>query len=319
MEIASAPAEVVVPPAQQALVSAPVGGVIARLFVAEGDAVTAGQTLAELESAELLERQHMYLDKLAAEELASAQEERDRGLFAEGIIAERRMQETAAAARAARAELDQARMQLEFAGFSAGDLDRLAAQRELRPELTIRAPFAGVVSVVHTEVGARLDTLDPVLGIADLSDLWIELRLRQESASQVAPGMTVAADVGARAVGGTITTVGRVVDPDTQTVLVRAELDATAIPLRAGQFLVTRVLAKPPGGVAYGIPTAAVTRHGNEQWVFVREGETFAAEAITVLAQGDALVYVAEPIEADVAIEGISALKALWLAGDEGN
>src|SRR5512143_2060139 len=57
VELAAVPGEVVVPPTRQTLVSAPAGGVVARLLVAEGDAVKAGQPVAEIESVEYVERQ----------------------------------------------------------------------------------------------------------------------------------------------------------------------------------------------------------------------------------------------------------------------
>jgi len=319
IEVASAPAEVVVPAAQRALVSAPLAGVIVRLLVAEGDTVAAGQPLAELQSAEFLDRQREYLDAVAAAELAGAQESRDRGLFEEGIIAERRRDESVAAARAARVQRDMTRAQLQLAGLSSADLVRLDTGRELATRIVLRAPLAGVVAAVHAEIGARLDALDAVLEVADLSTLWLELRLRQESSAGVAVGMGVVAAAGDATVRGTVTTVGRVVDPQSQTVLVRATLEGVSVPLRAGQFLTARVLARPSSGAAYSVPVAALSRSGGEQVVFVRNGATFTAQPVAVLAEGGARAYVAERIDGEVAVEGISALKSLWLASEEGS
>ncbi len=316
IELAAVPAEVVVPPERQALVSAPAGGVVVRLLVAEGDAVTAGQPVAELDSVEYLERQRDYLDAAAAAELTQAQETRDRGLFAEGIIAERRVSETAAAARSARARLDQARAQLTLAGLTAAELGRLEAQRQFSSRITLRAPFAGVVAAEHAKVGARVDTLDPVLAIADLRKLWLTLRLPQENAARVTPGMLVSVTSGGQTLTGNVTMVGGVVDSATQTVLVRAAVDNVQHVLRAGQFLTARVLARSAGGLVYAVPVAAVTRNGSDVLLFVRSGSGVIAQRIDVLADDGKRVYVASGIGADavVALEGISALKALWLA-----
>jgi cobalt-zinc-cadmium efflux system membrane fusion protein len=318
VEVAAAPAEVVVPPARQALVSAPQAGVVARLLVAEGDAVERGQPVAEIDSAEFLDRQRDYLDAAAAHELAAAQEARDRGLFEEGIIAERRLAEAAAEARATRAKLDQARAQLALAGFTDADLARLAARRELATRMVLRAPFAGVVAAAHADVGARVDALDPVLAVADLSELWLELRLSEAAAARVRPGMLAAVAVGGETVTSAITTVGRVVDPMSQTVLVRASVSDPGALLRAGQMLTAHVLAQSDAK-AYAVPSAAVTRVGGEVLVFVRSGPSVTAQPIEVLADDGARVYVVSGIDAGtlVAVDGISALKALWLADQE--
>ena len=66
IELAAAPASVVVPPARQALVSAPLGGVVARLLVADGDAIDAGDVVAELDSVDYVELQRDYLRAVAA-------------------------------------------------------------------------------------------------------------------------------------------------------------------------------------------------------------------------------------------------------------
>lgn len=318
VEYAAAPAEVVVPPARQALVNASHGGVVVRLLVAEGDAVTAGQVVAELDSLDYVEHQRDYLDALAAAELATAQEARDRGLFDDGIIAERRVAESAAAARAARARLDHLRAELELAGATTADLARLAERRELGKRIVLRAPFAGIVAAVHAQIGSRVDVLDPVLAVADLRELWLELRVPQERAANIVPGMLAAVTSGRTTVSGTITTVGGVVDAATQMVLVRAVVDNTGGALRAGQFLTAHVLSRPEG-VVYAVPAAAVTRHEGKLLLFVRRGGDLVVQPISVVADAGERVYIGGGIAAGslIAVDGISALKALWLQADE--
>jgi RND family efflux transporter MFP subunit len=236
IEYAAAPAEVVVPPARQALVNASHGGVIVRLLVAEGDAVTAGQVVAELDSLDYVEHQRNYIDALAAFDLAAAQAARDRGLFEDGIIAERRVAESGAAANAARARVDHLRAELELAGLTDADLARLVERRELGKRIVLRAPFSGVVTAVHAQIGSRVDVLDPVAAIADLGELWLELNVSQERAARIVPGMLASAVAGGVAVNGTITTIGGVVDAVTQTVLVRAVVDNKGGMLRPDSF-----------------------------------------------------------------------------------
>jgi membrane fusion protein, heavy metal efflux system len=318
VEVAAAPAEVVVPPAQQAVVSAPVDGVVARLLVAEGEPVTKGQTLAELDSKDFLQWQREYLEAAVAAELAAAQLARDHDLHDEGIIAARRLQETQAQAHAAEVRLDQAGEQLRLAGFDDAARKALVSGRRLSARLVLRAPFDGVVAAVHAKVGARVDSLDAVISIADLRTLWLELHLSQENAAKVERGMVGAVKIGTTDITGPVTVVGRVVDPATQTVLVRVEVENAHGLLRAGQFLAAQVLA-PIEHTTYALPAAAVTRSGGAIFVFVREPSGFAARRIEVVAEDGSRVYVTAGIDRDarVAVEGISALKSLWLSTQE--
>jgi cobalt-zinc-cadmium efflux system membrane fusion protein len=320
VEYAAAPAEVVVPPARQAVVNASHGGVVVRVLVAEGDTVAAGQAVAEIDSLNYGEHQRDYIEAAAQAELATAQEARDRGLYEEGIIAERRVAESAAAARAARARVDHLRAELELAGVTSDGLARLAQQHELGLRIVLRAPFAGAVAAVHATVGARVDALDPVVALADLSELWLELRVPQESAAHIVPGMLVEAESAGETMNGTITTIGGVVDATTQTVLVRGVVDNARGTLRAGQFLTAHVLARPEG-VIYALPGAAVTRHEGESLVFVRRGSELVAQPVGLVADDGERIYIARGLVegAVVAVDGISALKSLWLStADEG-
>jgi cobalt-zinc-cadmium efflux system membrane fusion protein len=320
VEYAAAPAAVVVPPARQAVVNASHGGVVVRVLVAEGDAVTARQPVAEIDSLNYVEHQRDYVEAVAAAELAAAQEARDRSLYDEGIIAQRRVAESVAAARAARARVDHLRAELELAGVTGADLERLTERRELGQRIVLRAPFAGVVAAVHVTAGARVDALDPVVALADLSELWLELRVPQETAGHVEPGMLVTATSAGKTVSGTVTAVGGVVDATTQTVLVRAAVDNTGSVLRAGQFLNARVLARAEGAI-YALPGAAVTRHEGESLVFVRRGGELVAQPVRLVADDGERVYVASGLARDelVAVDGVSALKSLWLgAAEEG-
>jgi len=317
--VATAPAEVVVPPTREALVSAPVGGSVARILAAAGEPVRAGQALAELESPEFLSWQRELIEAAVQDDLAGVQLERDRGLADEGIIAGRRLAETSAHARAARVRLDQARQQLAIAGFTPAEIDRLAATGALAPRLVLRAPFDGVVLEQYAHVGERLESLEAVMRVADLETLWLELHLRPDVAVRVRPGMTAAVSVGGAPLSGAVTTVGRVVDTETQTVLVRSAVANTSNLLVAGQFLQARIFAATEGRATFALPAAAVTRSGDDVIVFARTADGFAAQRIELAAEDDTRVYVTSGVDAttEIAVEGISALKSLWLADAE--
>jgi len=316
--VAAAPAEVVVPPAHEAVVGTPVDGLLVRLLAAVGEEVRRGQPLAELDSAELLYWQREYLEAAAERELAEAQLARDRDLRAAGIIADRRLEETTARAHAAELAVSSARERLRVAGFDSQAIASLGAKRELSARLVLRAPLDGVVAEAHAKVGARVHALEAIVTVADLRTLWLELHVRQEDAAKIAPGMIAAAAVGGATVEAPIAVVGRVVEPATQTVLVRAVADNAGGALRAGQFVAARVLASSESD-AFVVPARAVTRSGDAAYVFLREPAGFAARRVEVIAEDGERVFVGgiDRGGARVAVGGVSALKSLWLAARE--
>ncbi|HKJ88220.1 MAG TPA: efflux RND transporter periplasmic adaptor subunit, partial [Gammaproteobacteria bacterium] len=87
------PAKVVIPPDQERVISAPQGGLVSSLHAATEETVTAGDLLAEIRSPDLIRMQRDFLQAHSARELARAARDRDKQLFDEGIIPERRYQE----------------------------------------------------------------------------------------------------------------------------------------------------------------------------------------------------------------------------------
>jgi RND family efflux transporter MFP subunit len=312
------PAEVVIPPSQQTAISAPVGGLVSRLFVAEGETVTAGQAVAEISSPDFMRLQREFLESLAADELARNQLERDRSLFAEGIIATRRVQEAEAAARAAGLARSQSRQQLAIAGLDASAVDRLIAARELASVLVLRAPFAGVVIEQNAAVGDSLDAFDPVVRIADLSQLWIEAHVPQEIADRIRPGMRMTAMPGNRRLEADVTTIGRTVNPDTQTVLVRGAAD-NGPALSAGQFMTVTIVSTDESMPTFAVPATAVTRSADATQIFVRSSDGFRMAAVDVITENGETAFVRGDVATNdqIAIDGVSALKSLLAAQQE--
>src|SRR3989344_109216 len=91
-------ARVVLAPGQEQVVSAPLAGVVDQLLVAENDAVKAGQPLMRLISPELGELQLKLMEVNSSSRLSQKALQRERQLFSEGIIPERRVQEAEATA-----------------------------------------------------------------------------------------------------------------------------------------------------------------------------------------------------------------------------
>jgi cobalt-zinc-cadmium efflux system membrane fusion protein len=316
VELGAGPAEIVIPPAQQAVVSAPIGGVINRLLVAEGESVRAGQALAEIQSVGLLAMQRQFVEALSDNELALAQLERDRGLRMDGIIADKRLQETQAAARAAAVALDQMRQQLALAGHSDADIDRLANRRELSATLTLRAPFDGIAIGQHPDLGARIESLDPVYRIADLSQLWLEMHIPQERAARMRIGHYASVAVDGQRFDAKLIHLGHVVDSASQTVLARAVIENQELRLRAGQYLPARIFFRPDAetGPVLAVPATAVVRDGGQTFVFVRVAEGFAVRSVSLIAEDNAFAYLSTGIEprSEIAITGVAVLKSIW-------
>ena len=310
------PAEVAVPNRQMRVVAAPQSGVLESLLVAEGERVEVGQVLAELRSPELVDAQSQYLESLTRLELIETELARDRTLFREGVIAERRLLESQSKQRELTTMVEQRLQLLELAGFGSEDIMTLARTRRLTSRLPVRAPIGGVVLEQMVSTGQSVATAAPLYRVAELNPLWLEIHVPVERIVGVQEGGRVL--LPREDTAGTIVTIGRMVHGQDQGVLVRAEITEGAERLRPGQFVEVQLSAAAEGE-SWRVPLESLVRHAGNAYLFVSRDGGFEALPVRVLAEEEGSAVVAGELTAAdrLAVTGVVAIKAAWLGGAE--
>jgi RND family efflux transporter MFP subunit len=173
--------------------SMPTPGPLAQVHVQRGDRVRAGQLVAELESE--VERAQLAAARLRAasgaiiagrrSELQNAEARlvRARGLAQREIASRQQLEDAQTAVDAAFAALEQAQLDQRLAALEA---DRLQATLDRRRALS---PVDGVVTRVDLNAGEYADTAVPVLTIAEIRPLRVEVYLPLEAYPLVQAGM----------------------------------------------------------------------------------------------------------------------------------
>ncbi|MDO9106389.1 MAG: efflux RND transporter periplasmic adaptor subunit [Methylovulum sp.] len=323
-----APARVVVPSTQEYIVSASQAGLVTRLNAATGDKVEQGEVLAELNSSDLLSMQRLYLKAESELNLGLFTYQRDKKLFEDGIIAERRWQETRSLYHAFASEADEHRQLLEIAGMTAGEIAKLRKTHRLSSALNIRSPITGVVIDRMAVAGARIDSLAPLYRVANLDELWLEINIPQERIAQIKIGDKVLLEKpateaqaleqqtapSALPVSAQITLLGQTVNPENQTILARALLKGAPGDVRPGQRINTQII-QPNNGAVFNVPNTAIAQHEGKSFVFVRTAEGFDASPVNVIGkQGDDSTVSGNFSGTEtIAVKGAVALKANWL------
>lgn len=300
------PARVLVPNEQMRIVSAPVAGMIEMLAVAPGATVKSGQVVAQLASAQALELQRDALQAGSQAALLQQSLKRDEQLFAEGLIAESRLQNTRASAVQASTQASERRQGLSLAGVAPG---------KLGGPLALTATIDGVVLEQGVQLGQRVEASAMIYRIAKLSPLWLEIQAPLDFASGLKEGNVVR--IAGSGVSGRLIAIGRAVDAASQTVLLRATVSQGAETLHPGQ--VVEVDIATPSGRGQRLPAGALARSAGKTLVFVQTaasdaGFTFMPKPVSVLSQGGDSVVV-DGIQAGerVAVAGVSSLKALLI------
>ena len=318
------PARVVLPPSQEQMISAPLAGLVDRVLVGENDSVRSGQALLRLTSPELGELQLKLLETSSKSRLSQKTAQRERLLFADGIIPERRVQEAEAAAEDDRARLQQAQAALRLAGMDAASVTKIEMGGALQDGLTVHAKTAGTVMALDVKVGQRVARADALMRLADTRQLWLDIQLPAKRRTQVAIKGGQIRVVGRDATATTLS-LGSMVS-DSQTITLRAQVTQGATLLRPGEYVQVLVpfaalTSAGSGGEGWSVPVAAVVRQDTKAYVFVRTAKGFSAQPVTVTHSAGVLVQVQGPLKAgqEIAVTSVIALKAAWLGKSGSN
>ena len=276
-----------------------VAGKIERILFEEGARVPAGALLVAIDDRELTAERERVAARL---ELAERRAERQRQLYADGLISDQEYDAAATEADALRAEL------------------RLIEARLAKTE--IRAPFAGVVGLRRISEGAYVSPQTRVTTLIDTDPVKLEFGLPERYAADFGPGRTVEFRVAGvegfrRAV---VYAVEPSVDPATRTVPVRATSPNPDGVLLPGAFADV-ILAVREVAAALTVPSIAIIpeQGGKKVWV-VEDGAAQPRPVETGLRTADRVEVTSGLAEGDrVIVTGLQLVRpgmAVEVAGE---
>lgn len=309
---ASFPAQVVVPPNAEQVISSPVPGLVSQLLVQQNQAVRAGAPLVRIVSPELGQLQLQLLRARARATLARQTAQREQRLFDEGIIPQRRVQESQANLIEGEAALQQAQAALRLAGMPTAAIARIAVSGNLQDSVTLSATHAGIVTEIAVKTGQRVDSAGLLVRIAQTATLWLDIQIPVTEGARWQPGTRV--KVQGREIAARIVSAGPTVSASSQTVLLRAVIEGKAGQVRPGEVLTVELPVGAPTG-SWDLPLSAVAHDGDGAYLFVRTQDGFEARPVKIAASAGQRVQVQGALKAgeQVAVSGVVALKGAWL------
>lgn len=269
-------------------------GRVERILLREGDMAKSGETLARIESRDVSAR---LAQAEAAVTAARAQEENAR-------LMKERMERLYEKQAATKKNLDDATAGYEAAaaGLRAAEEGVKAARVYVGYSL-VTAPFAGVITERHIEVGDMAAPGMPLFVIEDTSRMKVEAAVPESIVPRLSPGLPVEVEVsGAGRRDGTIREVLPAGDPRSRTFTVRVVLDNPDGALRSGAFArltlrgeETTVLAVPETALVSRGPLTGVFVVGGDgrvrlRWITIGERRDGHAEVLTGLDTGERIV-----------------------------
>jgi multidrug efflux pump subunit AcrA (membrane-fusion protein) len=158
------------------------------------------------------------------------------------------------------------RRRLENWDVSAEQIDRLEKSGTVEKTLTIYAPADGVVLDRMVLPGQKLTPNDPLMVIADLSQVWADADIYQSDLTSVKEGTPVEFMTGDKKFSGKVTFITPTLDPATRTMKARFQIPNPELFLKPEMYGTAKFAYEL--GQRLAIPDTAVMRTGTDTYAF---------------------------------------------------
>ena len=179
-------------------------------------------------------------------------------------------------------------------------------------DMTIVAPFDGVVAIPSVEPGERVTSTTPVVAIDDRSALTVEFRIPERFFPKLRAGQSLRLQTPGypnTVFNGKIKTIDSRVDPTSRSITVRAEVPNKRDVLRPGMFF--SVSLTFTGDTVPIVPQLALQWRGGDSYVWVVRGGIAHKTKVRALRRLNQTVLVVGALTAGdlVVVEGVQRVR----------
>jgi RND family efflux transporter MFP subunit len=283
-----------------------INGYVKEIYVKAGDDVKAGTPILRIDSNQQeavvqqatarlatsqaqLQSAKASLDQLIAtkESVVSSVEfnqtefKRFSQLTLEGAATKQRLDETSNNLRNAKSQLGQTKAQIaaqqaniESAKMQIAESSANVSQAKVQLDFyTITAPFTGTVGFIPIKVGDNVSSTTALTTVTQNQLLEVQISVPVQNAPRLRQGMTMQLlnDKDQSVANGTVSFISPNINPQSQSVLVKANFNNDRNQLRVNQFVRARLVWDSKPGIL--VPTTAISRLGGQDFIFVAEGK----------------------------------------------
>ena len=259
----------------QATVRAKLSAEVKRVLVREGDRVTAGQQIAEFDTAQLraqlAERKAQLESSRAQLAMADRTRQANAQLVKQNFISQNAFDTADSAHQVQLAAVATAQAQLELAQLSMTDA-------------VVRAPITGTVSKRHIQPGEKVSFDAPLLSIVDLTQLEVQAQVPISDVTQIRKGMPTHVDVegiNGRKFDGRVERINPSAEPGTRTINIYISLSNEDSLLKAGMFARVLMTVAPEVEVP-ALPLSAVRTEAAQTFVWVLTDHKLARRNVVI-------------------------------------
>jgi len=273
--IATAPGYVVPAPKMLSVVSAPVEGRVASISAHEGEHVSKGQVLLELESLEYGSLVADYLQAKAEEDYNKNRFDRIKLLVDKKISSQSDLDRAQADYLRASTRAKAAYAKLLTIGVTKSEIENFETSETIDPRLKIISPINGVIDQHLIDLGQSVNAYDKLLSVIDNKEILVHGYVAPEDGANLKPGDQVSItrkNMSDQSIDATITSINPALDEENKSLVVNIITKTVNGWPKPGENVRLEIVSEIDHPVIT-IPTSAVVYEGDKAVVFVKNGD----------------------------------------------
>jgi membrane fusion protein, multidrug efflux system len=262
-------------PYLQTMVKSKVAGDVTHILVREGQAVSAGQVLAQIDTADLkarLDAQAATLEEARAKlDIADKNRENNQQLLRQKFISQNAADTTQSAYEAAAALMRSAEAQLRIA-------------RKAMDDANVRAPFTGIIAKKLVGTGEKVGIDSPLFALVDLSRMEIEAPAPASEIPSVRVGQPASFRVDGfadRTFDGRVERINPVTEQGSRSITMYISVANRDGVLRGGMFAKGQIVLDKTAPAAV-VPASAIRDESGQAYVYTIEDGKIGKRAVKV-------------------------------------
>ncbi len=257
--------EMVVPPSEQAAVSAVIGGNIKKINVFQGDKVRKGQVLAVLTHPNYIKLQEDYAQEAQGLDYLKADYERQKKLYNQQAGSGKVFQKAQADYLMAKSRVKALATQLKLLHLSPEKVKK----GQISSEIFLIAPINGYITQIKGKIGAFVNPKEPIFEIVNNNAIHPDFKIYEKDADLVNKGQLIhftLANRPEKEYTAKVFAIGKEFEPETRSIPVHAHLTHPVKGLIPGMYL-TGHLHKDNAYVT-AVPHDAIVKKGTKFFIF---------------------------------------------------
>lgn len=269
--VVKATGQLVLPPANQAVVTTAVAGIIKQVLVKEGSAVRAGQPVAYIASPEFTRMQQEYLTTKSEQVYIEQEYERQKLLNDENAGTGKVYQQAKANYLSGQQKLQTMAASLEQLHISVTALN----QGHLIEKVPVIAPLSGQVNHVYITVGSPADVNKPLVDIINGQDVYGDIKIFEKDINSVKVGQKVELSLSGQdqqSLAGTIYALNSTFETDSRVIIAHVRLQPpVGLHLVPGSYITASIITDKKTTAA--VPEDAVISADGKQYIYLALGQ----------------------------------------------